>query len=228
MIWIILVSILAVFIFLYLKKIDNDLLKTVTNTNRGTATERDLVLKLLKSQMPAEAIFHDLYLQKPDGKYSQIDLVLITNVGMIIFEVKKYKGWLFGTGYKSHWVQVLAYGKRKCQFYNPVIQNNVHVQNLKIQLGQKDLPFFSIVVFYGDCVLKEINFIPNGTFVIKSERTIELLKKILKENPLVCYNNNIEIFRVLREAVKNGESLEIQKRHAQNIQDILRRDRVFD
>jgi hypothetical protein len=43
---------------------NNRLLKTVTSRTEGTGTERDLVLTLLKSGIPKETIFHDLYLKR--------------------------------------------------------------------------------------------------------------------------------------------------------------------
>ena len=72
------------------------LIETVTSLERGTWSERELVLLLLKNGFPAGAIFHDLYILKPNGQTSQIDLVLATKVGLIVFEVKDYSGWIFG------------------------------------------------------------------------------------------------------------------------------------
>ena len=206
---------------------DKKLLETVTKKNRGTQTERDLVLKLLKSGIPAQTIFHDLYLKKSDGKYCQIDLVVATTVGLIVFEVKNYKGWIFGTGYKPQWVQVLAYGKMKYRFYNPIIQNAKHVQDLRKQLTQENIPIFSVVVFYGDCVLKEISFVPKGTFVVKSERISKAIKTILSKNEPAYYNNEAEIVKILNEAVKNGENFETQTKHVENIKDMLGKDRIY-
>lgn len=89
------------------------LLRTVTNTNRGTWSERKLILKLLKHEIPAITIYHDLYVERYSGQYSQIDAVVVTRVGIIVFEVKDYSGWIFGKGYQNYWTQVLAYGKEK-------------------------------------------------------------------------------------------------------------------
>ena len=83
--------------------------------------------------MPAHVIFHDLYVEKHKGYFSQIDLVVVTEVGIIVFEVKDYSGWLFGSGNQSQWTQVLAYGKQKYRFYNPIMQNNKHVTELRKQ-----------------------------------------------------------------------------------------------
>ena len=92
---------------------DKKLLRTVTNLVRGTDSERDLVLKLLKHGIPAQTIFHDLYVTKSNGEFSQIDVVVATKVGLLVFEVKDFSGWIYGSGNQSQWTKVLAYGKQK-------------------------------------------------------------------------------------------------------------------
>jgi hypothetical protein len=77
-------------------------------------------------------------------------------------------------------------------------------------------------------VLKEINFVPNGTFLVKSERVLEVVKIILKENKLVSYSNREEIYRVLNEAVTTGGLKENQTRHIDNVTDMLGKHRIFD
>jgi len=224
------ISIVSLVVFLLiLREIqDKKLLKTVTKQNRGTKTERDLVLKLLKHGIPAQSIFHDLYVKKQNGNFSQIDLVVVTKVGIVVLEVKEYSGWIFGSGHNSQWTQVLAYGKRKYRLYNPIMQNSKHISDLKKQLRQfETVPFYSIVVFYGDCVLKEINFVPNGTFLAKSNRVLEVMGGLMKNNELAHYTNNNEIVRILIEAVKNGEDKEIQIQHIRNVREMLGKDRIF-
>src|SRR5258705_992173 len=218
---------LVAFVLLFSELRDKKLLETVTKSNRGTRTERDLVLKLLKHGIPAQTIFHDLYVKKYNGNFSQIDLVVATKVGIVVFEVKAYSGWIFGSGHNSQWTQVLAYGKRKYRLYNPIMQNSKHVSDLKKQLKQfEDLPFYSIVVFYGNCVLKDINFVPNGTFLVKSSRVLEVMGTIMKNNELARYTNNNEVVRELKEAVKNGEDKETQIQHIKNVRDMLGKDRI--
>ena len=97
------IFLLISFFVLYSKIRDRRLLKTVTKPNRGTRTERNLVLKLIKSGIPAKAIFHDLYVKKNKGDFSQIDLVVAMRVGIIVFEVKDYSGWIFGSGQYTQW-----------------------------------------------------------------------------------------------------------------------------
>ena len=220
---------LVALILLFREIRDKKLLETVTQQNRGTKTERDLVLKFLKHGIPAQTIFHDLYVKNYNGNFCQIDLVVATKVGIVVFEVKDYSGWIFGAGHNSQWTQVLAYGKRKYRLYNPIMQNSKHVSDLKKQLRQfESVPFYSIVVFYGNCVLKDINFVPDGTFLVKSNRVLEVMETIMKNNELARYTNKNEIVRVLKEAVKNGEDKETQIQHIKNVRDMLGKDRIFD
>lgn len=224
-----LVFALLVGLYIYHEIQETKLLKTVTEPHRGTGSERALVLKLLRSGMPANTIFHDLYVKKDTGGFSQLDLVAITEVGIIVFEVKDYSGWLFGRGNQEQWTQVLAYGKQKYRFYNPIRQNNSHIAALKKQLaGHADLPFFSMIVFYGNCVLKDISYIPQGTFIVKPSRLLHALQRLRFENATVSYTNPEELCSLLKEAVAHGSNHENRVKHRENIKDMLGKHRIFD
>ena len=219
--------IIGLYVFTNVRK--KKVVKTVTQFTRGTRSERALVLTLLRSGLPADTIFHDLYVKKEDGNFSQIDLVTVTDVGIIVFEVKDYSGWLYGTGKQQQWTQVLAYGKQKYRFYNPIMQNNRHISSLRKKLtGHAYLPFFSIVVFYGDCEFKEMSFVPAGTFLTKSNKVLDVLKIIFKENKIVNYNSKEDILQTLKEAVANGEITENQVLHTENIKNMLGKHRIFE
>jgi hypothetical protein len=223
------IVLLLCFYAIFRKIRDKQLLETVTKSNRGTRTERDLVLKLLKHGISAKAIFHDLYVKKPDGEFSQIDLVVAAKSGIIVFEVKNYSGWIFGNGQQREWTQVLAYGQDKYRFYNPIMQNNKHITEIRKKLKQfENIPFYSVVVFYGDCVLKDINFVPDGTFLVKSSRVFEVLDIIMNNNKLAPYTDKFEVVKVLKEAVRNGDIKAIQTQHTENIKDMLGKHRIYN
>ena len=212
--------IIAGFIFVDIR--NTKLLKTVTHPGRGTRSERKLVLKLLKNGVHPKAIFHDLYIRNSNGTFSQIDLAIATPVGILVFEVKDYSGWIFGKGNQRQWTQVLAYGKEKHRFYNPVMQNRTHINNLQKQLRQFDnIPFYSIIVFYGSCVFRDVSFIPDGTFLIKPYQVIEAMNFITRSNQPAKYTNKSEVSNVLRQGVSNGANIEIRIRHSENIRNML-------
>ena len=227
MIWIFVFFVLFFSYLIYNNFQDISLLKSVTSYSRGTQTERHLVLELLKNNIPQQAIFHDLYLENK-GKFTQIDLVVPTKVGIIVFEVKNYKGWIFGSGNQRNWTQVLAYGKQKFRFYNPILQNNTHIQQLRNKLTLENVPMFSVVVFYGDCTFKEIEFIPNNTYLVKSKRVVEVVRSIIKNNEPAKYKNKREVVRILNEAVLNGNNPQIKENHIDRIEDMHGKHRIYD
>lgn len=68
------------------------LLRSVSSPNRGAGAERRLVIRMLRRGVHPKAIFHDLYLQKRNGEFSQIDIVVATPQGLLAIEVKDYSG----------------------------------------------------------------------------------------------------------------------------------------
>jgi hypothetical protein len=200
---------------------NQELISSVTELDRGNESERDLVLSLRKLDIHPDAIFHDLYVKKRNGTYAQIDLVLATSVGLIVFEVKEYSGWLFGSGNSTYWTQVLAYGKQKFRLYNPIRQNQRHIEELrKCSLQFSKMPMFSVVLFYGDCVFKKIHLIPQDVFIIKPHEIKRTIEYISSNNPLANYTNKREILQILKQSTINGGDDEIQQAHIEFVEQV--------
>ena len=101
---------LIIILNLYKRHKNRELIKSVTSLIRGTNSEHNLILKLLKSGINSKTIFHDLIIKKENGKFSQVDIVIATKQGIVVIEVKDYSGWIFGNGNQTNWTQVMAYG----------------------------------------------------------------------------------------------------------------------
>lgn len=188
-------------------------IQSVSSMDRGTWSERDLIPKLInKCGINPQAIYHDLFIRKDDGTYTQIDLAVPTPQGIIVFEVKDYSGWIFGNGNSKYWMQILAYGEEKHQFYNPVWQNRSHIAALRKHLpNNQDIPIFNVVVFYGDCEFKDLEYDTSGRVrVIYNTQVVELFKHI-KTLPPADYGNKREVADALAEGVRNGRNPEIRQ-----------------
>ncbi len=207
--------ILSVAVIVVIKHIkDQKLIATATDLSRGTPSERKLILKLLKYGISPKAIFHDAYFPKSCGEYTQADVVVPTKAGIIVFEVKDYSGWIFGRGHHQYWTQVLAYGEEKYRFYNPVKQNEGHIVNIKRLLPQfANVPFYSVIVFYGNCELKNVSSIPEDTIIIYPSQIKSTLNYILNSNPLAQYADKREILDLFKKAVENGDDVGIVNSH---------------
>ncbi len=188
---------------------DMQLLETVTPRDRGEWSERKTVLKLLKMGIDHRAIFHDCYIRKSNGSYTQVDLVVATSQGLLAFEIKDYSGWIFGHYRQKYWTQVLAYGREKHRFYNPIMQNNGHIQAIRDNLSSNPgIPIYSIIVFFGSCTLKDVTIASDNDFLIYPCEIQRTVRGIMSRSA-VNFGNKYEIMNVLSKAVANGTNQSI-------------------
>jgi predicted RNA-binding Zn-ribbon protein involved in translation (DUF1610 family) len=115
---------------------------------RGQIGE-EYVARVLGGDLPNEKYVINNLTIVTDGKSSQIDHIVITKAGIFVIETKNFSGRVYGRANQKEWKQVLAYGKSRHTFYNPVLQNNTHIYRLRQALGRlakKDC-FISVIVF---------------------------------------------------------------------------------
>lgn len=183
---------------------------------RGTFSERHCVSSIIGSGIPASNVFYDLYIQNGLKWYTQVDALAVTDVGIIVFEVKDYSGWIFGNGTQRRWCQIFR--QSKYQFYNPILQNNRHIEVLRKKLRLvADVPFYSVVVFYGSCVFKNVSEIPFATRLIYSSQLPSTIRGILRSNPPCRYRNMPALMSDLQQGYENGADPRIVSQHIKNI-----------
>ena len=206
-----------------------ELYEMVTSPYRGTPSERHLVSDLLSSGLKPTAIYHDLMVEADNSKTSQIDIVVATDVGLIVIEVKDFTGWIFGKGNQDNWTQVSGYGRYRNRFYNPFKQNEGHIKALRgLSSQMARLPMFSLVVFAGDCELKDVTFIPHDCYLATYYRAIDAIYDIIQSHPIVQYTDRWEVANLLKAAVDKGDNIYLQKQHVNNIHDMLGTDRKYE
>jgi hypothetical protein len=104
------------------------------------------------------------------------------------------------------------------------LQNKKHVEDLKKVYHFDDIPFFSMIVFFGDCEFKNLIDLPSRPFLTKSDKVINIFNEILESNQIAKYDNKLEIANLLKQAVNNGESSIIIEKHTDNIQKLKARN----
>ena len=190
--------------FAFVKWKERKLIEQVTPIGRGEWSERRVVLKLLKAGVNPKAIFHDLYIQKPNGEYTQVDVAVATRAGIIVFEVKDYSGWIFGSEHQRYWTQILAYGREKHRFYNPVMQNAGHIQAIRQCLPQNPgIPIYSVIVFFGSSEFKNVTCHADDTFIIYPRYIRRVVRGIMMQSD-AKFGNKHEIMNLFTGAVANG------------------------
>jgi len=120
--------------------------KTRTDRTREKGKEGEaIVAEYLKKYMGLHGkIINDSYFDG-DRCSSQIDHILINENGVYVIETKNFEGTIYGDAEHENWLCYYPNGEHK-QFYNPVKQNNGHVNVVK-KILPENAPVFGIVVF---------------------------------------------------------------------------------
>jgi predicted RNA-binding Zn-ribbon protein involved in translation (DUF1610 family) len=152
-----------------------------------------------------------------DGKSHQIDHIIICKKGIFVVETKNYSGQIYGQDNQREWTQVLAYGRKKHQFYNPILQNKSHIYSLSKIIGRKDC-FISIIVFPKAEIMTDfdayVGSISDMKRWIKQDREeilttaeIERIYRQLieyKNNPQLTYEQHIDNIYNLQQRIENN------------------------
>jgi hypothetical protein len=201
---------------------DLKLLRSVSDENTGTDTEQDLVIQLLKMGYTTDQIFHNVYIKYGQDKYSEIDLVLLTDMGVVVIEDKGYSGGIYGNANYDNWYKVKSYYERggyettkKETFYNPIKQNQAHINHLRRKIND-GTPIHSVIVFSGSCKLYKMENIPQGVFVIKPNELWWALDNIRKQNPEARHDREL-VTNILRQGVANGKNPSIVQSHKSRV-----------
>lgn len=97
-------------------------------------------------------ILMNLNVPVDNKKTTEIDLLMIHETGIYVFEVKHYKGTIYGDEEGNVWTQYFRTTKNSV-FKNPILQNYYHVDAVKKLFP--DVPVKSVIVFTNeDCDLR--------------------------------------------------------------------------
>ena len=174
-------------------------------------------LKYLESK-GCKFLFY-VYLPKSNNETTEIDVLLISPKGIIVFESKNYSGWIFGNEKYKNWTQTLPQGKgrsHKEHFFNPIMQNNLHIKYLKAIIGE-DIPIYSIIAFSERCTLKNITVYNNDIQVVKRNDISLAVANVFNpiSEPVISESKVEQLYDLLYPYSQVSE--EIRQKHIENI-----------
>ena len=149
------------------------------------------------------------------GKTTEIDVLMVHEKGIFVFESKNYSGWIFGSTDQLNWTQCLKNGDKN-KFYNPIRQNRTHIKALAEFLDMPVSNFVSYIVFSERCTLKKV---PDDTIDIVIVRRPNMLKKLrtaLDTTPIKYSHEEIQTIADKLLPLTNKDAAEKQQ-HIENI-----------
>ena len=175
-----------------------------------------LINYALKSMSGQYKVLRNVYVPYK-GKTFEIDVLLIHEKGIFVFESKNYSGWIFGGLENQYWTQCLP-NKQKSRFYNPIMQNKTHIKAVSQFLNIDISKFTSYIIFSQRCELKNV---PNSTTNCVILKRPDMLKKDIKERDII-YSTE-EIYKLYNELLPLTKVTEEQKRqHIEKIHDKIK------
>lgn len=136
-----------------------------------------LIYKYLLDLPENKKFLFNCYIPKDDDKTSEIDVIMLHDSGIYVFESKNFSGWIFGSENQKYWTQTWRSGQKE-RFYNPIMQNQSHIKWLKKYLGEQ-YTFHSIVAFSDRCMLAKINLTTARSIVINRYDVLKTVTQIV-------------------------------------------------
>jgi hypothetical protein len=197
-------------------------------TTKGKRLEAKIDTILKKMSLEVGGFEFRDYMIPYGEKTSQIDNIFMSQKAIYVIEAKNYQGFIFGSESQASWTLTRkktktytnkrgkSYQKsfiNKYPFYNPIMQNQTHIEALK-KLMNTTSPIYNIVVFSNKALLKDVK--TNRIDCINVKDLYKTIKN--KESKLtdsISLDEQIEIVDTL--FLENITSKKQRKLHVKNI-----------
>ena len=111
-----------------------------------------------------------------ENKSTEVDIILITCVGIFVIESKNFNGYIFGNYKDKKWTQILTKNNHNI-FDNPILQNQYHIEFIMKNLNLDISYFRSYVVFGDNTKLQDITL--DGSDNVKVINNKDLIENIM-------------------------------------------------
>ncbi len=162
---------------------------------KGYYGEYLLFCELYKGISGAGKILMNLRIPADASHTTEIDLLLIHETGFYVFEIKHYKGTIYGKDTDSTWTQYFRTAKNNI-FRNPMEQNGYHIRALKKLFP--NTPIRSCIVFTsGECDIRVQNSNPEVDICLFKDVSRTLAYRFQTNNPVLSMEEIDRLFRQL-------------------------------
>ena len=187
--------------------------------DKGNYGEFLLYKYLQKYVSEGAKLIYNCYLPKDNGETTEVDMIMIHSSGIYVFESKNYSGWIFGSEYQNNWTQTLPSGRRasKEHFFNPIMQNKVHIKWIENIIGENK-PIYSFIVFSERCTLKDIKVSSSDIYVLKRSDVAKLIDDISSRKGPVLSQTKIQYYYDLLNPYTQVDEI-TKKRHVNVIKE---------
>lgn len=144
------------------------------------------IISILEKFEGKKRFIQNLIINNYGNKTSEIDVIMIHTSGIYVIESKNWYGNIKGVEDEENWV--CDYGNKKIEFYNPIMQNNTHINELKNLLADSRFNTFkSFIVFTNRVIKLDYRYTTKKAW-IHVVRQSDLLERVVKQSK---YSENL-------------------------------------
>lgn len=152
----------------------------------------------------------NLYINYNENQYTEIDLIMLTEYGIFVYEMKNYSGNIYGNAASKQWKQYL--NDEQFSFYNPILQNKGHIYALHNATKLNNSVFYSMIVF-GQNTRAKIYNVDNKECKITNLQSVAQLTKTLITNRTPIFTQiQVEGIYNLLIRIKNENDVKLGKK----------------
>lgn len=191
--------------------------ETLSREQRKGQRGEDNIADILQEAVSGQyEVFRNVYVPYRDAT-SEIDLLMVHEKGVIVFESKNYAGLISGSMDALNWAHIYP-NRKKYLFYNPVRQNRNHIKALSQYLQLPADSFCSFIVFSDRCTLQRVPENTPSVVITQAAELAEQLEHTLSVLP-VRYSGE-DIGRIAAHLLPlTNVTQEVKRQHVRDIQD---------
>lgn len=161
-------------------------------------------------------ILRNIYIPYADGKTSEVDMLLLANGNIYVFEVKNYQCAVVGKQDEKCWKAIYT-PQKTYEFYNPIKQNDGHIASLSSYLKIPKSDFISVVVFSEKADIKKVEYTPTSNLRVLSMNAVgaylvkqKFSKKMFSKDELK------DVYSALKPLTKVSD--DVKEQHIKDVQ----------
>lgn len=196
----------------YKEKTNVGFLKTYFN--KGNYGEFKFNKKLVKI-ISKENVYTNIYLDNINTDFTEIDMIAITSNGVYVFEIKNYRGMIYGSENERNWTQVFN-RRSKFQFYNPIRQNYAHTKAVENYLEVNFSNIIPMIAFSDKSNFKKLEISPS-THVYHFKEILKKIKIFENNSKNLLSEKIVEQYKE-KISLRTHASQEQKEQHIKNVQ----------
>lgn len=147
---------------------------------------------------------------------TELDVLMLHERGVFVFESKNYSGWIFGSEDQRMWTQSLNRAT-KTRFYNPIMQNSAHVKALSRRLVVPERDFVSYIVFSDRCELKKVPTNGERFRICHRSDLLRLVRDDLDRRDVAFNGLQFSTLERRVEELASASTMAAKRQHAQDV-----------